>query len=176
MALYEFKVVIAGEPAVGKTSLVTKACGGECPKVYLMTIGVNIASWQKMFDADVIVLSIWDLGGQDRFLRIHPDFFKGAHAIVLCFDLTDPESLEKLKSKWWEKEVKDASPLISPNVKYYLIGTKSDLMQKVDDSKIMEFSKEIPNVCFMKTSALKGENVNALFEKIAMDLKAQLKS
>ena len=176
---YRFKVVIVGEPAVGKTSLVEKACIQKSPGPYHMTIGVNIYSYSvQIYPSPAsqnklrVTLQIWDLGGQERFTKIQPDFYNGAHAVIMCFDLNDPETLDMLKQRWWDKEIKNTIQIMAPDAVFYLVGTKADLEQKIDEKKINEFANLIGDklALSIKTSAKTGMNVHELFQKIVEDL------
>jgi len=93
---YLFKIVILGDPAVGKTSLLRRYVDNMFSKDYLMTIGTNIQTKIVHIDNKHITLSIWDLAGQPLFQSLHPAYCKGANGAVLVFDLTRQNTLNNL--------------------------------------------------------------------------------
>ncbi len=163
-----FKVIVVGDPSIGKTSLIRKFVKHQFEQDYIPTVGVSISKQPltiKVGSKEIkIDLMVWDLAGQPQFFLLHKVYFNGANAVLLGFDLTRTHTYSNLKS--WHKEILKDGLVDLPMI---LVGNKSDL---VDDRKVsiahIDYMKEqlsIPD--YVETSALTGENVDKLFETIA---------
>jgi small GTP-binding protein len=126
-----------------------------------VTIGAGFYTKTLEIKDALIKLQIWDFGGEKRFRFILPTYCKGAHGVIMAFDLTRLPTLVGL-DEWIDIIKKNAD---SPKI--ILIGTKLDLGQMVDDKTIQEFiekNKEIASV--YKTSSKTGENVEEVFAQM----------
>lgn len=64
----------------------------------------------------------WDTAGQERFRTITSSYYRGAHGIIVVYDVTDIESYENVKQ--WMHEI---DRFASEGVHKLLVGNKSDL-------------------------------------------------
>ena len=116
-----------------------------------------------MYDGKKIKLQIWDTAGQERFRTITTSYYRGAHAIGIVFDLTKIESFEHVK-RW----VEDINKYAKENVLKFLLGNKSDLIEKRQinyaDGRLLA-SKY--NMTYFEISAKNNENINEFFEGAA---------
>lgn len=92
---YLFKVVIIGNSSVGKSSLLRRFADDSFQESYLATIGVDFRFKYLVFlgrsitvNGDIVKLQIWDTAGQERFRTITGAYYKGAHAIMIVYDIT----------------------------------------------------------------------------------------
>lgn len=88
MGQYVYKLVVAGEGGVGKTTLIIRYCEGIFKHDTRTTVGVGFASKEVQLHGESIKLQIWDFGGEERFRFILPAYCKGANAAILAFDST----------------------------------------------------------------------------------------
>lgn len=162
-----FKIIVIGDPAVGKTSLLTKFASKKFETQYIPTVGVNIVKEQiivKGNGEDALVnLMLWDVAGQPQFYMLHKPYFNGADGMMLVFDVTRSSTFSNVKN-WYNTTIKFGLSAI-PRI---LVGNKIDLK---DDRKIIRpmanhLSEEL-NAPYFETSALTGDGVNDIFEKIA---------
>jgi len=163
-----FKIIVVGDPAVGKSSLLRKFSSEKFETEYIPTVGVNIVKEQIAIKdnngKDISVsLMLWDIAGQPQFYMLHRPYFNGADGIMLVYDITRSSSFSNINN-WWQTCVKYALSS-APRI---LIGNKIDLK---DERKIIKpmaehLSQKI-SAQFYETSALSGENVKALFKKMA---------
>uniref|UniRef100_A0ABI7X3E1 RAB23, member RAS oncogene family n=1 Tax=Felis catus TaxID=9685 RepID=A0ABI7X3E1_FELCA len=121
------KMVVVGNGAVGKSSMIQRYCKGIFTKDYKKTIGVDFLERQIQVNDEDVRLMLWDTAGQEEFDAITKAYYRGAQACVLVFSTTDRESFEAISS-WREKVVAEVGDI--PTV---LVQNKIDLL---DDSCI----------------------------------------
>jgi small GTP-binding protein len=158
---YTFKCIVAGDGGTGKTTLINRYMTNKFSVDTKVTIGAGFYTKTLEIEDALIKLQIWDFGGEKRFRFILPTYCKGAHGVIMAFDLTRLPTLVGL-DEWIDIIKKNAD---SPKI--ILIGTKLDLGQMVDDNIIQEFiekNKEIASV--YKTSSKTGENVEEVFAQM----------
>ncbi|MHA1509943.1 MAG: Rab family GTPase [Promethearchaeota archaeon] len=164
----KFKVVVLGDPKVGKTSTILRFTDNVFLRAYIPTMGLNIT--QKIFDIDSIIveLVLWDIGGQTKFEIIRKKFYEGASIILVVFDLTNPMSFANV-AKWYQ----DIKNYMKNNkaLEGYLIGNKNDLTKKriVSEIDAVRLSYAL-DLDYIEISALTGYNVEKTFQKIAQKL------
>ena len=97
-----FKVVVVGETGVGKTSLVGSLCDEPYIEERSATIGADVKQVTLTVDGKRVKLMIWDTAGQEKFRTLTPAFYRGAHLILLCFDITKYDTFQRVES-WFEE-------------------------------------------------------------------------
>jgi Ras-related protein Rab-11A len=158
--IYDFKVVVIGDGAVGKTTLIRRHAKGKFEFDVMPTIGVDITSKYYRLPGDMLImLSVWDIAGQELFKRVRRVYYSGASAAVLVFDLTKPESFWRIKS--WYVDLRDNLHQQIPTV---LLGNKRDLVDKraVMESEARDLADGY-GFKYFETSAITGENVDKAF-------------
>lgn len=168
---YRFKMVVGGEMAVGKTSLVLRFTDNAFKRNYLPTIGANILDKNiTMDDGNITQLVIFDIAGQQMYENMRRLFYKGLRGVFLVFDLTNKSSFNAIHD-WYEDILAhlneaDASELIG-----FLIGNKNDLerLREVEKRDAIKLADDI-GFTYIETSALTGENVEYAFRIIARKL------
>ena len=165
---YIFKIVLLGDPGVGKSSLITRFVHNRFQASYLMTIGVDILSKQLFVGKDEVLFLISDIGGQERFASVREKFYRGARGCFLVFDLTRSNTLTSVKA--WKKGLEG----VEEDVIYFLIGNKADLKEQleVENENIKAIANELnlPEDSFFITSAKTGERVEESFFTFAKEL------
>lgn len=155
-----YKVVIAGDASVGKTSLIRRYCEGMFEQSRIMTIGVDFQIKIVNLGEQKIRLSIWDVAGQERFGSFRDTFYRGARAVALVYDTTLEESFTNLVR--WRDEILR----IVPAVPMVVIGNKSDLERIVASEQARHWASTY-KMPFLETSAATGQNVDSLFMGLA---------
>ena len=165
----KFKILIIGDSAVGKTSLLLKYVDNFFPETHMATIGVEYKTKNIETTKYKVILHLWDTAGQERFKSITKSFFNNANGIVFVYDITSKESFDGVKN--W---IKDAEPY--GKFESILCGNKIDLEKKrevkIDSLKEYGLKKKID---VFETSAKTGVKVNDAFEKL-VDLIIKSKS
>lgn len=167
---YKWKIIVLGEPAVGKTTLMLKYTEKKFRELYIPTVGAQVSKKELVFNGSsenktAVDLYIWDIAGQSKFLKVRKVFFEGAHGFFLVYDVTNEDSF--IKTAKWFKDLKKSRPF-KKEFTGILIGNKIDLQaqREVPREDGEKLAKEM-NVDFEETSAKTGENVNEIFERIA---------
>jgi small GTP-binding protein len=155
-----FKVVVAGDGNVGKTSLIRRWCEGKFEASRVMTIGVDFQTKLVALPEGPVKLSIWDMAGQERFQSLRTGFYRGSRAVALVYDVTEAASLEGLRR--WRQEINVAVS----RVRYVVVGNKVDLPRALLVEEGRRLADEI-GAPYLETSAATGEGVPALFEALA---------
>jgi len=166
------KLVVVGDGAVGKTSLLISYATGEFPTEYLPTVFENYTAQMKRDGGEVVLLHLWDTAGQEDYDRLRPLSYPGADIVLLCFSTISQASFDAIKEKW--------APEIHhyiPNIPQLLVGTKIDLREaKHPDPNSGKFepiqpqqgeamSKEIGAVKYMEICSKTGQGVNEVFQE-----------
>lgn len=160
---YRFKVVICGDFAVGKSSLVRRFSTGVFTHSYLTTLAVNVVVKEVHVDGVHITLSCWDTGGQERFQFLRQKYYQGADGVVFVFDLSRLESFKHIDERWIP-EVNEAINDYTPA----LWGTKADLVdQQAVKTSLGENLASSIGASYYETSALSGLNVETAFHELA---------
>jgi len=119
----QVKLVLLGEAAVGKSSVVLRFVSNEFQANKEPTIGAAFLTQKCRLEDRVLRYEIWDTAGQERFHSLAPMYYRNAQAAVVVYDVTKATSLEKAKS--WVKELQRQA---NPNIVIALAGNKVDLV------------------------------------------------
>ena len=168
MKLFNAKMLLLGDGAVGKTSLIKQYIKGEYKGDYKPTIGVDVYTKEIRFSHQgeevSLNLGVWDIAGQKQFEMFRKNFFKGAKAALVVFDYTRPETFSSVETGW----IKDLQEL-SGNVPFILIGNKIDLPRQVDYDLANGLASNY-GIKFIETSAKDNINVEQAFLDIATQI------
>ncbi|KAL0485187.1 vacuolar protein sorting protein VPS12/21 [Acrasis kona] len=161
-----FKLVLLGESAVGKSSLVLRFVRGQFFEYQESTIGAAFLTQTVPLGDAVIKFEIWDTAGQERYKSLAPMYYRGAAAAIVVYDITNYDSF--LRAKQWVKELQRQG---NTNIVIALAGNKSDLSdkRKVDFSEASAYAED-NGILFLETSAKTAQNVNEIFVAIARKL------
>ena len=167
LEVFEYKIILVGDPGVGKTSIMTKFVSNEFQNTYLSTIGVEFKSKEIHINNNTCArLKIWDTCGQEKFRAITRQYFKNSEGVFVVFDLTNKETTKKLDI--WMKDIKDN---IDNDYFIFLIGNKSDIKDR--DLTIAEEAKQFAinkKINYYEVSAKTGSGIYNIFEKMASKL------
>ncbi|EEQ45915.1 protein RHO3 [Candida albicans WO-1] len=173
------KIVILGDGACGKTSLLNVFTRGYFPQVYEPTVFENYVH-DIFIDGQSVQLSLWDTAGQEEFDRLRSLSYSDTHCIMLCFSVDSPDSLENVQSKW-VGEIADHCE----GVKLVLVALKCDLRNNEDiedqqqsnpyssQKRLITYeeglavAKKVGALRYLECSAKKNKGVNEAFSEAA---------
>jgi small GTP-binding protein len=181
----QVKLVLLGEAAVGKSSLVLRFVQNDFNENTSPTIGAAFLTQKCRLENRVVKFEIWDTAGQERFHSLAPMYYRNAAAAVVVYDITKAASLEKAKA--WVKELQRQA---NPNIVIALVGNKLDLVEgdepappaededAEEDAPAAEGPRQVPTaeaeayakecgLLFFEASAKTGTNVQDVFTEIA---------
>ncbi|KAK5576497.1 hypothetical protein RB653_007641 [Dictyostelium firmibasis] len=165
-AKIDLKVVLLGYASVGKTCIVTRYTSGQFGDTHT-TIGGAFSSKRVVVGETEVLLGIWDTAGTERYQAVNVSYYRRANAAIVCYDLTNRESWDKVT--FWAEELTQNEP----DIEIYIVGTKLDLIQQGDIKAVPE--EEVKQTArrykahIFETSSRTGENVSLLFQTIAED-------
>ncbi|CAN8000428.1 unnamed protein product, partial [Ixodes hexagonus] len=167
---YLFKLLLIGDSGVGKSCLLLRFADDTYTESYISTIGVDFKIRTIELEGKTIKLQIWDTAGQERFRTITSSYYRGAHGIIVAYDVTDQESFNNVKQ--WLQEI---DRYACENVNKLLVGNKSDLTTKkvVDYTTAKEFADHL-SIPFLETSAKNATNVEQAFMTMAAEIKNRM--
>ncbi|KAJ5092788.1 hypothetical protein N7456_008649 [Penicillium angulare] len=122
------KLVLLGEAAVGKSSLVLRFVNNDFQENKEPTIGAAFLTQKCTLPSRTIKFEIWDTAGQERFASLAPMYYRNAQAALVVYDVTKPSSLTK--AKHWVAELQRQA---SPGIVIALVGNKLDLTNEGGD-------------------------------------------
>jgi small GTP-binding protein len=155
-----YKVIIAGEGGVGKTSIIERYIHGHSTTP-ILTVGSEFSYQELEYNSHKVGLSIWDFGGEDRFRDLMPIFCLGAHGALLVFDLNRFSTF--LQLAFWVEVIRDSAG----NIPIILVGAKCDLDGGPTEQDIHDFCQRYEITAYFPASAHTGENISNLFEYLA---------
>ena len=199
MTPIQTKLVLLGEAAVGKTSVVYRFVQDDFQENREPTIGAAFLTQRCRLEDRLIKFEIWDTAGQERFHSLAPMYYRNAQASAVVYDITKAASFEKAKN--WVKELQRQA---NPHIVIALVGNKLDLVSDKLDLKAEEDSDKIVEsddtdedaapaaqrevacseaqqyademgLLFFETSAKTGENVLETFTEIAKHIPLEAK-
>ena len=161
-----FKILLIGDSGVGKSSILLRFADDSYTESYISTIGVDFKIRTIDINGKQVKLQIWDTAGQERFRTITSSYYRGAHGIIVVYDVTDQTSFNNVKQ--WLQEI---DRYACENVNKLLIGNKCDLTTKkvVDYNSAKAFADGI-GIPFLETSAKCSTNVDDAFLTMSSDI------
>ena len=158
-----YKILILGDSSVGKTCFLTRYADNTFQDVHMSTIGIDYKLKNvQMENGKIVKLQIWDTAGQDRFRSITKNYYKGAHGIVLIYDITDKKTFDNVRN--WLRQIKEE---VSDKVCIILVGNKIDAEEKrVVTTQEGEKMAEEYNMMFFECSAKTGDNIDNAFNEL----------
>lgn len=165
--VYKLKIIIIGEYAAGKTSLIKNFVEGAYTKDYRPTIGSNLFIKKLNFknSADDILqftITAWDIAGQERWTAMRHTYYRGAQGVFVVADLTRKHSFEQVKD-FWVPDFKKHGGSAADSVPMILLANKNDLKPEIKEDKVREIASSAGIEKVLFTSAKTGYHVNEAF-------------
>ncbi|XP_076156139.1 ras-related protein Rab-39A [Alosa pseudoharengus] len=166
---FRFGIVILGESAVGKSSLLHRYTEGIFDDSRQSPLGIDFKVHHVDFDPGIVVkLLLWDTAGQERFRSIAKSYMRNSVGCLLVFDLSQRQTFERICS--WQQEVLD---YVKPNpMIFLLVGHKCDLdvQRQVTTEEAEALAKKLNMVGYLEVSSKDNTNVSLAFQNLAQGI------
>jgi len=165
-----YKVLLIGESAVGKSSLIRCYSKPDQPftSALMPTYGIDFVNVITIMDGVRVRLQIWDTAGQERFRTLTAMNFRGTKGVLLVYDITNARSFDQLQ--YWLRAMNKHELMYEEVI---LVANKCDFDEKrweVDTRTGEEFASQL-GLKFYQTSAKTKENVQEVFQELAKNMK-----
>ena len=164
-AQYHLKIVVVGDGAVGKTSLLISYTQGKFPEDYVPTIFENYVTNLEGPNGKIVELALWDTAGQEEYSRLRPLSYTDVDVLMICYAINSKVSFYNIEEMWLP-EVKH----FCPDVPIMIVGLKSDLYAEdnisdfVDAFKAEETAKRIGAFVHLQCSSKSQQKVREVFD------------
>jgi Ras-related protein Rab-6A len=159
---YRFKVVLFGNEGVGKTSLVERYVNNRFEEDYVSTLGYNVYEKRVTHENTLIALTVFDIGGQEKFRSLRKKYAEGAHAALIVYDITNRGSFDNVSQ--WKSDLYE----FAGDIPFVIIGNKMDLSPQITKNEGEELSKKLNAAGFFETSAKNNSGIDIAFKQLAV--------
>ena len=151
-----FTVALIGDSSIGKTCLAIQFQYNKFDPHTEITVGATYFNYIYNYNGEMLKVLIQDTAGQEKYRSLTPKYYRQAKIIIMCFDMTQIETLYSLES-WYQdiQEYNNSSKLI-------LVGTKCDMDKNVPESEIEKYQQKFGATYYYITSSKTGENIDNL--------------
>ncbi|XP_039196997.1 rho-related GTP-binding protein RhoD [Crotalus tigris] len=179
----EIKLVVIGDGGCGKTSMLMVFVKREFPKVCVPTVFEKYSAAFHINDKQVHI-SLWDTAGQEDYDRLRPLSYNGAHAVIICYDVTNPISFNNILTKWYPE-----ANHFCKGIPILLVGCKTDLrndkvllrklhqnqLEPITYQKGEALARNLHAVAYFECSALYHENITDIFTEASRAALSRMK-
>ena len=158
-----YKILLLGDSSVGKTCFLMRYTDNTFQEIHMSTIGLDYKLKNiQLEDGKMVKIQIWDTAGQDRFRSITKNYYKGAHGIILIYDITKRKTFDNVTN--WINQIKEE---VSDKVTIILVGNKIDDEEHRDvkTEEGEQLAKEL-GLMFFECSAKSGINIDSTFNEL----------
>lgn len=158
-----FKILLIGDSGVGKTSLLLRFSDREFQEEQQSTIGVDLKIKKVKVGDKKVKITVWDTAGQERFRTLTSAYYRGAHGIIMVYDVSNKRSFDHLIN--WIKEVDQYGT--NEEAVIILVGNKIDLedLRMVSREEGLLFARKYSTL-FIEASAKTNQGVEQAFEEL----------
>ena len=162
-----YKVLLLGNSYVGKTCILLRFSEDIFKENYDVTIGLNYRIKSMTIENNPIKMQIWDTSGEEKFKAIAKNFYRGAHGVLLVYDICQKNSFLDVKS-WIEQIIENAD---NDDIVMILCGNKCDneKERKISKEEGENLAKNY-GIPFFECSAKNNFNINEIFETMAQKI------
>ncbi len=163
---YRIKIIVVGEPGVGKTSFIKRYVQNKFSHDYKSTIGVDFALKNLINNSNLtIMIQLWDIAGQERFGSMTRVYYQKALGALVCVDLSKKDKLDAADK--WIADIRSKVFLpINDNenvsIPIFLMGTKADLPDLISPRNFQAKGNQHNLMGVARTSSLTNTGLNEM--------------
>ncbi|XP_024080092.1 ras-related protein Rab-18-B-like isoform X2 [Terrapene carolina triunguis] len=160
------KLLVVGDSAVGKSSLLLRFTDDTFEPYLNPTIGVDFKVKKMVVDGNPVQLAIWDTAGQERFRTLTPSYYRGVQGVILVYDVTRKDTFTNLMT--WLNELETYAT--RSNIVKMLVGNKIDKPDReINKREGLQFARK-HSMLFIETSAKTRDGVQCAFEEVVIKI------
>ena len=169
---FAFKILLLGDSSVGKTCFLKRYTDNTFQDAYLSTIGFDFKyKFVTLEEGKTIKVQLWDTAGEERFRTIAKSYYKGAHGIVLIYDVTNRKTYDNIRK--WMNQIKDDS---SSNISIILVANKIDCENEFrqvtkEEGEVLAKNNNLP---IFEASAKDNINVEESFKYLIEEINKKI--
>lgn len=169
----QFKWIVIGKSGAGKTCILKRLVNNEFKEGTQSTIGIEYFTYSMECNGQKVKLNIWDTAGQEQFYTVTKAYYRSAVGVILVYDILERKTFEDLP-RW----LRDARLEADPKCEIILVGNKTDKEadRQVSEAEAMDFITAHNIGDYIEVSALNGQNVTDIFERLAARILEKLKN
>lgn len=160
----DFKVIVVGDTAVGKTSIILRFQHDVFLPEHQATVGASFITKTVETPNGPANLNLWDTAGQERYRSLVPMYSRGAAVALIVFDVSEKSSFNELPN--WVAAVRQDAP---DDCQLFIVGNKLDLEFAMPKEEIISWAAKNKVQCFF-VSALTGDGIQELFKDVSQRL------
>ena len=167
-----YKVLLLGNSYVGKTCILLRFSEDTFNENYDVTIGLNYRIKLMNVENTTVKMQIWDTSGEEKFKAIAKNFYRGAHGVLLVYDICSKNSFIDVKT-WIEQIIENSG---NDEIIMILCGNKSDMEnnRKVTKEEGENLAKNY-GINFFECSAKNNININEIFNNMCNQIYKKIK-
>ncbi len=169
---FAFKILLLGDSSVGKTCFLKRYTDNTFQDAYLSTIGFDFKyKFVTLEEGKTVKVQLWDTAGEERFRTIAKSYYKGAHGIVLIYDVTNRKTYDNIRK--WMNQIKDDS---SSNISIILVANKIDCENEFrqvtkEEGEVLAKNNNLP---IFEASAKDNINVEESFKYLIEEINKKI--
>jgi len=163
----DFKCILVGDGATGKTTFVKRHLSGEFEKKYVPTVGVDVHPLKFHTSRGLICFNCWDTAGMEKFGCLRDGYYIEAQCAIIMFDVTSKDSYKNV-GKWYRDVVR-----VCERIPIVLVGNKVDVAERQVKAKMITFHRK-RNLQYYDVSAKSNYNFEKPFLYLAKRLSGDL--
>ena len=166
-----YKVLLLGNSSVGKTCILIRFSEDTFNDNYEVTIGLNYRIKTITLDNTPIKMQIWDTSGEEKFKAIAKNFYRGAHGVLLIYDICQKSSFLDVKG-WIEQIIENTD---NDEIVMILCGNKNDMeKERVISKEEGENLAKNYGIPFFECSAKNNINIDEIFNTMANNIHSKV--
>ena len=101
----QYKIILLGEPSVGKSSILTSFVNNTFSETSVSII-TDFLEKEIEIKGEIMKFQIWDTAGQEKYRSIVKKYYTGCVGAILVYDITNRETFNEIMEYWYKEIIK----------------------------------------------------------------------